>query len=1261
MKKSFLFLSVNLLLILQCAVAQPKISSLQFTIEWTGAIESRRTNGETLKVLSCKECSLWKNDNRLPFKTIFIEGQDVKGVKLENPIWLAIPGWELSGIDTGQSSKEHLISHQKSEKNRIPGTEIELSLIRKNGSVWEKLISGQISTQYETIFEKEKKVQQTLTEGNSVFNSGLWLKFGIVSNGVYQIQASDLSAMGLDLIGKPSAFIKMYGTGGKMLSEANRDFKFTDIPEVAILVEDGGDGIFNNSDRILFYGQGPDSWNFNSSTRLFSFQKNIYTDTSYYFLSFSPGDGKRIPVQNSDPNPEITETTYLEKWVYSPDNLNLLSAGREWFADALDFNPSKDISIQTPNLFTDSTIRISFGLMARTPIAYPFHLSVNGTELAPTVTTGTTDVNAPYANFGSYVNPMRNYTAPTGTSALHFNISYLKQGNFSSVGYIDDIEIQGYRSLSNGGNFGFRPFKYQDKTIAYQIGTGRVWDVTNPESVQAIFTSGGKFSRFEDVSHEYFVFQDNALPKPLVFKQISNQNLRGMQTPDLLIVSHPNFLNQANRLANFRRANDNLEVEVVSPDQIYNEFSSGSQDITAIRNFAMHLYYKSDTPKLKFLLLFGKGSFDYKNRVANNTNFVPTYESPEFNNIISSYASDDYFGILNRTKGIWRENDLMDIGVGRLPAKSEAEAMAMVDKIIHYATSPNCLGPWRDRYTFVADNRDGCLHSDQSNTLSGSQLSQELNSNIRKIFIGAYPQLVSPGGTSNPQAQTDLLTTIERGSLILNYTGHGGETVWADEYLLTSEMIEKLKNKDRLGFYITATCDFGRCDLPAQVSGAETFVLNPNGGAIGIMTTGRPVSASSNMTINEAFYNSLYQPTDGRIGYFGDIMKMTKNICGEKRANRGFTLLGDPSGRFPFPQQDVVLTNFSESDTIQGLELVEFNGEVQADGVKDAAFNGTLFATLFDKPGTITIDPNQTATSRVCSYPYQKNMLFNGSVPVKDGEFKVKFFVSRDVSYQVGNGRLIMYAEDKARNKDANGYKNNVKVGGLNPNPRLDDQGPVIQLYMNDYTFVNYGLVSPDATLWADLEDSSGIDVTGLGLGHDLTATLDGDEVFVMNENFQNFTGSYKKGFVRFPFRGLEPGIHSLTVKAWDNFNNSSEATIWFEVIASPSSGQIVGNFNLFPNPFSEEIFLTLDNALAGQNLDISLTISDLAGREIMTKNWLYNNSTARPGSSKELAWDGKRGNGEKLSAGTYICQITVKSDTNGSGAKINKKIVLIR
>lgn len=1245
--------------------AQQKKLLTRLQPEWQSLIKFQSPAGE-LSSLTCKDCGVDQENSRTAVWLNFFPGKKITEASLKNEEWIPIPFWEIQALDT-LFLKENRTSVRiiPDERRKQAGSRVEVRLFRAGPAGWEKLQKAELETVFEEINADASEIpDEILSQPNSVFSSGTWVKIGITRTGVYQIRNSDLLPLGLDLEGKSSARIRMFGTGSKMLSEGSKNFDFQDIREIPIQVEDGGDGVFNQNDRVFFYGEEPHSWVLNRPRRSYEYQNNIYSDSSYYFITFSPDSGKRVLPLASIPDPEIIQQHYPERWIYAPDNINVLSLGRIWYADAFDFNTSKSLSFPVSDLSADSVFRIRFGVMARSGIAYPFRFQVNGNQLNDTIP-GTVNLNSTFGFYGRDVAALRYFKPSPGTSSLNLTVSYQKAGNPESIGYLNFIEATGWRRISwEPKGFGFRSFDHTGKKVAYQAAglpqDARIWDVSNRYNIREPQLIGNQISILQDSSiKEFFAFSPSDIPVPPLFRRMANQNLRGMTCPDLLIVSHPSFLDQAYRLADFRRNHDGLNVEVVTHHQVYNEFSSGAQDITAIRNLAMHLYYKESEPKLKYLLLFGDCSYDYKNRVENNFHMMPTYESPSSLYILSSYASDDYFGILARNKNGWESNDFIDIGVGRLPCKTPEEAKLVTDKLVHYASSKNCLGNWRNRYTFVADNGDFCEHSRQSNELAESLLSRNNRANVKKLFLGAYERIAGAGGYTSPAATNELLSSIEKGNLIVNYTGHGGETVWADEFLFTREMIDKLKNFDRLSFFITATCDFGRHDNPGQLSGAESLLLNPEGGAVGIMTTGRPVGSANNFAINQSFYQTLFKPVNGKPGRMGDAIREAKNNNADKVSNRGFTLLGDPSAAFAFPEEDISITSIN--DTIRGLDYVEVEAEIKdAAGNRDSLFQGRAFATLYDRPGILSIIDGEPCTNN--NYPYQRSVLYNGSSSVVDGLFRMQFFVSGDISYLTGNGRISLYAQDSSRIMDASGFRTGLKVGGLNPNPIEDGNGPSVRLFMNDTTFVNYGLTGENADLLVFLSDAeSGINAAGLGLGHDLVAELDDQETFILNEFYENDEGTFRSGKIRFPFRELAAGWHKIRVKAWDNFNNSADAEIHFEVGISEVNNLIAKDVIISPNPSNGKVYLQLQSAFAGENAQVDVEVCDFAGKVITRKEWFFEESSSRPGALGELFWDGTNSDGSRLPPGMYFCRISLKSDTAKGEYKITKKLILIR
>lgn len=1233
--------------------------------EWLPLNKSVSKSG-AFSSLSCRDCGVEGRNNSIPAWLQFLPGFQASDVTISNARWEEVPFWEIEALDTLylKSNPEEFTIHS-SERKKVKGSRLEIRLVRAGKNGYEKLKSADIQVHGSKLTKPYSEIPDAITsEPNSIFASGTWVKIGVTKSGVYQLRNNDLQPIGLDLEGKPSDKIRMFGSGGKQLSEANGDYNFKNLREIPIRVDDGGDGVFNSGDRVLFYGEEPHSWVMNSRTRSYEFRNNIYSDTSYYFITLSGISGKRVQQVSSMASPEISLTHYPERWIYAPENVNVLSLGRVWYADVFDFSTSKDISFQAPELSSDSAVRIRFGIMARSGVKYPFRFRINGVQV-PDTAPETINLNSVFGFYGRELTALRYYKPSPGTSAIGINISYQKSGNPESIGYLNFVEVTGWRRMSwRSKGFGFRSFEHKGKVVSYNLSSmpadASVWDVSRTDSIREIMLSANSITLLNDTLKEFYAFSPSDPLSPDLLKRLPNQNLRGLATPDLLIVTHPEFSEDAFRLADFRRNHDGMDVEVVTHQQVYNEFSSGAQDITAIRNFAMHLFYKNpDSSKLKYLLLIGDASFDYKNRVENNSNFMPTYESPSSLYILSSYASDDYFGILAKDKGGWEANDLIDVGVGRLPCKNKTESRVLVDKLIHYGSSARCLGRWRNRYTFVADNGDYCEHSRQSNELAELLLSKNNRANVKKLFIGGYERIAGAGGYTSPAATNDLLSSIEKGNLIVNYTGHGGETVWADEFLFTSEMIDKLKNYDNLSFFVTATCDFGRHDYPGQLSGAESLLLNSKGGAVGIMTTGRPVGSANNFAINQSFYRTLFKPVDGKPGRMGDAIREAKNTNSDKVSNRGFTLLGDPSAAFAFPEQEISITSLK--DTVRGLDLVEMEAEIlDNSGSRDSIFQGRAFATLFDRPGVLSIIDGEPCTNT--SYPYQRSVLYNGSSTVKDGKFSMKFFVSGDISYLTGSGRISLYAMDTSRIADASGARTNLKVGGLNPDPIDDGQGPHIRLFMNDTNFVSYGLTGENADLLVLLHDSeSGINATGLGLGHDLVAVLDEEQTFILNEFFENDEGSFQSGRLRFPLRGLSAGLHKIRVKAWDNFNNSAEAVLYFEVGISGINDLIAKEVKIFPNPFSNKVNFQLESAFAGGNAKIQVEILDLTGKVITARGWNFETSSSRPGAEGELSWDGRDSNGELLKEGLYFCRIRLKSDTADGEFKITKKLILIR
>lgn len=1119
---------------------------------------------------------------------------------------------------------------------------------------------------------------QRVYSPNSVLSSGSWYKIAIKDPGIYKIDLSFLSKLGINTTSLASNSIRLYGNGGQMLSEANADPRIDDLQENAIAVVDGGDGVLNGSDYILFYANGPDEWMKDSANLRFIHKKNLYSDSSYYFLTIG-GIGKRIPNSNNNFSANVTITSFSDRYFHELDTVNFLSSGKEWYGEEFTNAPgktlSRDFPVTIPNVQSNSGITLISNCIARSVgTNSSFNIKINNQlagqiTLSP-VTGGTLDLFAQQSSVVASV--------PVAQSGTTINFTY-NPGSFDSQGWLDWFELFSRRNLSMSGvdQVLFRDWLSVGsgnvgEFIVSNANTGtQVWDVTdplNPIRMQGNL-AGTDLHFVNDCSrlHEYVAFNASNFLTPSIVGRISNQNLHNSTPVDLIIITYPSFLQQAQRLAQFHQQQNGLKTIVVTTDQLYNEFGSGSPDPTAIRDFVKMYYDKygnSSTDKPKYLLLLGAASYDYKNRLNNNTNLVPAYENNISLDPLATYTSDDFYGFLEDNEDINSNSiiNYLDIGIGRVPAKSLDDAKNFVDKVIAY-TGSQSFGQWRNNMTFVADDEDYNLHLQDAEAITGTVATTAPVFDLQKIYLDAYQQESGAGGSSYPQANQAINDQIYNGTLIWNYNGHGGAQRLADETILDQEIINSWNNPNKLPLFITATCDFAPYDNPTTNSIGENILLRPKAGGIALMTTTRVVYASSNRVMNNNYLQLALQPdANGKYKTLGDAVLAAKNFTYQTSTdvtnNRKFTLLGDPALTLAFPMLKVAATKINgipvaQTDTLRATDKVIIEGQVtDQQGNPMTSFNGTVYPTVFDKPQTVTTLANDP-TSLVTTFLNQTNVLFKGKASVINGKFSFTFTLPKDINYQYGNGKLSLYADDSVQ--DANGYFNGFVVGGISNNPNSDNQGPQIQAWMNDEKFVNGGIVNQTPILIVKLTDSSGINTARTGIGHDIIATLDNDskKYFVLNNFYQSDLDSYQQGSIQFQMPSLDPGPHSLTIKAWDVLDNSSEYIIDFNV-SKDNELQISHVLN-YPNPFTTKTNFWFEHNKPGQDLFVRVEIFTLTGRVINVLEKTINTPGDR---SSEIQWDGRDEYGNKVGRGVYLYKLSVTAPGLKKQEKIEKLVI---
>tara|TARA_B110000495_G_scaffold203873_1_gene230318 strand:- start:3408 stop:6719 length:3312 start_codon:yes stop_codon:yes gene_type:complete len=1085
-----------------------------------------------------------------------------------------------------------------------------------------------------------------LGQENSVLSSDKWYKVSVTNTGVHKLSYKDFQNLNIELNDININSIKLFGNGGGMLPNLNSQFRYNDLQENAIYVYDfNNNGYFNSNDYILFYAESPNKWSYSESIDLFEYKEHLFSDECYYFITIdTDSNGKRILNK-----PLLTDYTKVIKSfndfkVHESNIENLIQSGREWYGERFGIIDNYVFDFSFPNLINSEPIYIKTSVAARSLNSSSFTVNANSNFIS--------NINIPnivydYATeYAKKASNTQTYISSSDQISIELEFNYSEN---NAIGWLDYLQLNARRSLAMHNNIlNFRDFESLDSLAIgkFEISNANsstiVWDVTDVLNIKKVNANlnGSVLSFIDslDILREYCAFENSFLT-PNLIGMIENQNLHNISLDvNYVIISHPIFLTQANRLSDIHEYYDNLTSVVVTPQQIYNEFSSGMQDVAAIRDFLKMLYDRQNS-NLEYALLFGDGSYDNKDRIINNTNFIPTFQSTNSLSPVNSFVTDDFFALLDDDDGDLI-NDLIDIGIGRFPAKNLNEAINLVDKVETYYSAES-LGDWRNSITFIADDgdaKDGNLHMSDADKLANFLDTNNLNVNINKIYLDNYLQESTPGGPRSPDAQEAINRSIDNGTFLVNYSGHGGPLGWTQERILEIDQINNWTNKYKLPLFMTATCKFSCFDNPGKTSAGELVLLNPEGGAIALLTTTRLVYAFPNYKLNENFMNIFCEKNNGEFPTLGQLFKKTKVLSGSNTNSRNFTLLGDPALRLSYPKYIVSTTNIS--DTLKALEEVEISGKVtDDDGNLLVDFNGILYPTIYDKE-IISLTLGQESCSPM-PFRNQNNIIYKGEASVSNGEFSFSFIVPKDIENNYAHGKVSYYASNDNK-EDASGHDDSFIIGGLADNVIYDYDGPLVSLYMNTRDFIFGGMTNSDPFLLVDIEDFSGINTVGNGIGHDITAILDNNtsNPFILNDYYKSNLDDYKSGVIEFPFENLEPGPHTITLRIWDVFNNSSESVISFYV--TDKENFTISDFLNYPNPFITNTDFYFEHNQSNQNLDVSIEIYSITGQHIKTLKDTFYDSGYRIGP---ISWNGKNEYGKIVSSGLYIAKLNIELD----------------
>jgi hypothetical protein len=1208
---------------------------------------------------------------------------DENSVELSQVLYTTISLSELKDLPLSTIPKTPKVKLKNAIDRDNISAYLEITPIINDRGIYKKITSFTIDYEYGGAANRTNLNNQEIV--SSVLSSGQWHRFYVEQSGVFKISKSFLNSMGVNTNVDPRT-LKLFGNGGSMLPLSNSEPAPNDLQENAIHFIGEGDGVFNDNDYILFYAEGPNEYNQESDTNV-----NLYADKSYYYISTQGTFGKRItPLNQPEGEASLEITTFQDYQFHEVDENNLGKIGRRWFGERFDVENEQSFTFNFPNLVTTIPAKVKvLGAGVSETTASSMQVVLNGTLEGTLGFAVATD--AILATAGSFQNEIL-LASPAVTVKLIYN----NNGNPSTQGYLDYVSIEATRELIfDGTQFIFKNDEVvlNPGIVQYKVGNAtnvqEVWDITDKYNVKSVSNSDQNSNlTFKDVSgsaKKYTTVTNSDYFQPLrdATSSVSNQDIKGtvflnaqgqFQDVDYIIIANNSYVSQAERLAQINRDKYNLKVKVLTLNEIYQEFSSGKQDVAAIRNMVQYVYKNASDPskRLKYLCLFGDASYDYKNRISNNTNIVPTWNSTESFSLVSSFISDDFYGMMDDSEGEMEEEERLDIAVGRILADTPQRAKDLVDKIEGYY-GEEAYGSWRNNIITISDDVDNAswefILQNTTDEIANRITDEKPFMNVTKIHTDSYQQQSTASGQRYPAVNEAVKNALEVGALVVNYFGHGGEDGLAGERIFTKVDAQEIRNLCKFNLFVTVTCEFTKFDNPQRQTAGEFTYWNKEGGAIALITTTRQIFVTVGVTVNEELDAYLFNFGSNDYPTMAEALRLTKNdpsVAGINQKSLIF-FIGDPAMKLSIAKPEIRLTAVNDlpvaeqTGPLKALDRIKMSGEVyDSSGTFLSNYNGILTATVLDKEIDRQTLGNDNGDDVILDFKTLGETIFKGQATVTNGKFDFEFVVPRDIGIPVGQGKVGFYSKQDNILDDKSGYSFDIQVGGINENAEEDNIGPVINLFMNDENFVSGGITNEQPSLIARLQDDNGIN-TASGIGHDITAIIDDDETnpFVLNDYYEANVDDYKNGKLSYPFRDLEPGIHTLTVKAWDVYNNSSTSQIEFNV-RDKDEELVITNVLNYPNPFIDYTEFWF-NHNSSDVLDVSVQIFTVSGKLVRTLNGQTSGGGKVTSSlSKDIVWDGRDDFGDKIGKGVYVYKLKVRSERlNKQVEKIEKLVIL--
>ena len=1081
-------------------------------------------------------------------------------------------------------------------------------------------------------------LQAQWSSHESVLNSHTWYKIGVTNDGVYGLDYATLQSAGIDPAGLVPSRLRLFGNVAGVLPEANAESRYDDLTEVAIEVTGADDGSFDQGDRILFYGQGPVNM-VADPLGYYQYERNPYTDTVYYFLCIdADSDGLRIEDQASvsDVGSASAINIYPDYYCHESEELSPYASGRTWYGDLLTAQEGVEaFQVEVPGMVLTRGVRVESNVLVRCKPRAAYNLTLNDESLVDHCFVE----EYKEREYGKehHINKLVYPNAESLTLRYEFD-----PNDSNPMLFVDYFVLNFWRELRyQSPDLAFRVLPTQLSSMPVRVEIADMgpnvtcWDVTDPMAPRRQLTDpmeGGRwFGLGGRVERRFRLFEAAGVATVASCQHIPTQNLHGIVDAEMLIITPQLFWSQAESLAAFHQENDDMDCVITDVAQIYNEFSTGAGDPTAIRDFIRMVYLRSGG-HLKYVLLLGKGSHDFRDIKGMGNNFVPTYQiaNAPYSEVYSM-CSDDYFALMDDDEGEGCVGKV-DLGVGRIPITTPEQGDVVMEKIRHYADLDATHGLWKSRHLLVADN-DSRTYPNYAEDIATILDTAYHVATVKKLYFDSYPVVNTSSGVRIPLANQALMDYLDQGVCVMSYTGHGGVKSLSSEWVLALSDIQSLTNYDKLPLVHTATCEFSKFDDPGVVSGGEQMLLNPQGGAIALLTTMRPTIAQNNQSMSKSFHKYLYERVDQQPLRFGDIYRLAKSDSKYYSiVNMVYVLFGDPALRLSFPSRDVV------TEQLTGSELLTVTGFVNSpNGIIDSQFNGVLEVTLYDQKTQYTTMGQYDATT--VTYAYHNDVLFEGRASVTNGRFEVQVPVPATVSQGNGMARLSYYAYDTIRKVDAIGVYDNFHVNA--PATVVDTQGPDLKLYWNSPDFVSGDVGESEGVLYADLYDEHGIYHYNVSIGRDivLNSNIAGLDNLILNNRYEPAVDDYRRGRIVLPVEELPDGVYNFALKAWDTWNNASQV----DIVLLVERSLLLAEIRNYPNPFTDEVCFSFVDGEMTEELTVDIEVFDVSGRCVAR---LHEETSSEAGVVPTLRWDGRNSAGGTLRPGLYCYRLTVTTSS---------------